>query len=57
MFPVNDWELFFNIIFMASGTLFFGYVGASIAANLANADAACYAYKEKINGIFHFLQV
>ena len=57
MYPTNDTELFFNIIFMAGGTMFFGFVGASLAANLANADAACYRFKEKIDGIFQFFHV
>ena len=57
LYPTNETELFFNIIFMAGGTMFFGFVGASLAANLANADAACYRFKEKIDGIFQFFHV
>ena len=45
------------VFVMISGVLFFGYIIASIAANLANADTQRSMFQEKVNGIKDFMDV
>ena len=45
------------VFVMISGVLFFGYIIASIAANLANADTARTNFQQKINAIKNFMDV
>ena len=45
------------LMIMIIGVVFFGYIIASVAASLANADAARARYQEKMSGIKNLMRV
>ncbi|CAH1786243.1 unnamed protein product [Owenia fusiformis] len=49
-------EMIVSLIIMILGVLFFGYIIASIAASLANADAQRARFQEKLDSINNFAQ-
>ena len=55
--PLQPYEMVTAVLFMIAGVLFFGYIVASIAANLANADTQRSMFQEKVNGIKDFMDV
>ena len=46
-----------SLAIMITGVLFFGYIIASVAASMANADAQRARFHEKLSGIKHFTEV
>ena len=57
MYPVRVQEILLSIFVMVSGVFVFGYVTASVTANLANADSQRAKFLDRIAGIRHFLEV
>lgn len=55
--PVQTFDMAVITLVMISSVVFFGYIIASIAASLANADAQRAAYQEKINAIKLYMKV
>ena len=47
----------FALICMIIGIVFYGFIIASVAAGLANADAQRARYQERLNAIKTFLEV
>ena len=47
----------YAVICMIIGIVFYGYIIASVAAGLANADAQRARYQERLNAIKTFLKV
>ena len=45
------------LIVMILGVLFFGYIIASVAASMANADAQRARFQEKLHGIKSYMEV
>ena len=55
--PTIEREMILAVCIMIAGVLFFGYIIASFAANLANADTARASFQQKINAIKNFMNV
>ena len=51
----NGGEMFTAVLFMILGVLLFGYIIASVAASLANADAQRARYQEKLSSIKNYM--
>ena len=49
--------MIFAVICMIFGIVFYGYIIASVAAGLANADAQRARYQERLDAIKTFLKV
>lgn len=47
----------YAVLVMVLGVLAYGYIIASVAASLANADSARAQYQEKLKGIKSFMDV
>ena len=47
----------FALVCMITGIVFYGFIIASVAAGLANADAQRARYQERLDAIKSFLQV
>ena len=47
----------FSLLCMITGIVFYGFIIASVAAGLANADAQRARYQERLNAIKSFLKV
>lgn len=52
-----DWQMTFALFCMIIGIVFYGYIIASVAAGLANADAQRARYQERLDAIKTFLEV
>ena len=52
-----DWQMTFALFCMIIGIVFYGFIIASVAAGLANADAQRARYQERLDAIKNFLQV
>ena len=50
-------QMTFALFCMIIGIVFYGYIIASVAAGLANADAQRARYQERLDAIKSFLQV
>ncbi|XP_032231588.2 uncharacterized protein LOC5507177 [Nematostella vectensis] len=48
-------EMAYSFVFMIFGIVFYGYIVASVAAGLANADAQRARFQERLTTIGHFL--
>lgn len=55
--PVIEREMAFTAMLMVTGLFFFGFIVASITANLANADKGRVRFQEKINSIRNYMEV
>ena len=49
--------MFYSLACMIIGIVFYGYIIASVAASLANADAQRARYQERLSGIRQFMEV
>ena len=49
--------MLYSVFCMIIGIVFYGFIIASVAAGLANADAQRARYQERLSGIRQFLEV
>ena len=52
-----QFQMALALICMIVGVVFYGFIIASVAASLANADAQRARYQERLDGINRFMQV